>query len=140
MTQLLHSPEPLQMPFFPFHKLSLARTYPGTVRALRRLLCQRDGLAPPQSTLTLVNAEWRHLWRVRLAHATTLGRISTGSAVTEADEVGDLTRPLPSLTEAELTEDDALELARVLSALADPVRLRLVSLVASIGEVCSCDL
>jgi len=31
-------------------------------------------------------------------------------------------------------------LAQVLSALADPVRLRLVSIVASYGEVCSCDL
>lgn len=31
-------------------------------------------------------------------------------------------------------------MARVLSALADPVRLRLVSIVAAAGEVCSCDL
>ncbi len=31
-------------------------------------------------------------------------------------------------------------LARVLSALADPVRLRLVSIVSAAGEVCSCDL
>ena len=41
-----------------------------------------------------------------------------------------------------LSEDDAVELAAVLKALADPVRLRIVSLVASssTGEVCACDL
>ena len=44
------------------------------------------------------------------------------------------------LTGAPLDLEAAAELARVLSALADPVRLRLVSLVAANGEVCSCDL
>lgn len=44
------------------------------------------------------------------------------------------------LTGAPLDAEAATELARVLSALADPVRLRLVSLVAANGEVCSCDL
>lgn len=41
-----------------------------------------------------------------------------------------------------LTEDDADVLAGLLKALADPVRLRLVSLVASSpsGELCACDL
>jgi ArsR family transcriptional regulator len=46
----------------------------------------------------------------------------------------------PSVTEAPLSEVEADELAAVLGALADPVRLRLFSLVASGGEVCSCDL
>ncbi len=46
----------------------------------------------------------------------------------------------PSLTEAPLDEAEAAQLAHVLAALADPVRLRLVSLVASRGEVCSCEL
>lgn len=45
-----------------------------------------------------------------------------------------------SVTEAALDESDAVELARVLAALADPVRLRLLSIVASSPEVCSCDL
>lgn len=45
-----------------------------------------------------------------------------------------------SVTEAPLSEPDAVELARVLAALADPVRLRLLSLVAAQDEVCSCDL
>ncbi|MFC0081711.1 ArsR/SmtB family transcription factor [Aciditerrimonas ferrireducens] len=45
-----------------------------------------------------------------------------------------------SLLEAPLGEEEARDLARLLSALADPVRLRLLSLVAAHGEVCSCDL
>lgn len=45
-----------------------------------------------------------------------------------------------SVVEAPLSEDEAEDLARVLAALADPVRLRLLSLVASRDEVCSCDL
>jgi ArsR family transcriptional regulator, arsenate/arsenite/antimonite-responsive transcriptional repressor len=45
-----------------------------------------------------------------------------------------------SVVDAPLGEDEATELARVLGALADPVRLRLLSLVASQVEICSCDL
>lgn len=44
------------------------------------------------------------------------------------------------LTDEALSEPDAAELAGVLKALADPVRLRLVSIVASAGEACACDL
>lgn len=44
------------------------------------------------------------------------------------------------VTEAALSEADATRLASVLAALGDPVRLRLLSLVASEGEVCSCNL
>lgn len=39
-----------------------------------------------------------------------------------------------------LTERDAVELARAFGALSDPVRLRLLSIIASSDEVCSCDL
>lgn len=39
-----------------------------------------------------------------------------------------------------LGEDEAGELARVFAALSDPVRLRLLSLVAAQDRVCSCDL
>ena len=46
----------------------------------------------------------------------------------------------PSLTEAPLTEADAVALAQTYAALADPVRLRLLSIIAAAGEVCSCDL
>ena len=45
-----------------------------------------------------------------------------------------------SVIEAPLSEEEAEDLARVLAALADPVRLRLLSIVASRDEVCSCDL
>jgi ArsR family transcriptional regulator, arsenate/arsenite/antimonite-responsive transcriptional repressor len=42
--------------------------------------------------------------------------------------------------EAPLGESDAAELAHVFAALADPVRLRLLNLIAAAGEVCACDL
>lgn len=45
-----------------------------------------------------------------------------------------------SLVEAPIGEAEAAEVARVLAALADPVRLRLLSLVAAASEICSCDL
>jgi len=44
------------------------------------------------------------------------------------------------LTEAPLSASEAAELAPVLAALADPIRLRLLSLVAAQDEVCSCNL
>ncbi len=46
----------------------------------------------------------------------------------------------PPITDAPLSEADAAALAAVLAALADPVRLRLISIVAEQGEVCSCNL
>jgi ArsR family transcriptional regulator len=46
----------------------------------------------------------------------------------------------PPLTEVPLSGIDAIGLAAVLAALADPVRLRLLSIVAAQGEVCSCHL
>jgi len=46
----------------------------------------------------------------------------------------------PSVLAAPLDEDDAASIARGFAALADPVRLRLLSLIATAGEVCSCDL
>ncbi|MGH9132892.1 MAG: metalloregulator ArsR/SmtB family transcription factor [Ilumatobacteraceae bacterium] len=47
-----------------------------------------------------------------------------------------------SVLDAPLDEDEAVELATVLKALADPARVRLVSMVACspTGEVCACDL
>jgi ArsR family transcriptional regulator len=48
----------------------------------------------------------------------------------------------PSVTEAPLDEAAAAELADALKVLADPARLRLLSLVAAAGggEACACDL
>lgn len=45
-----------------------------------------------------------------------------------------------SLLVAPLAEQDADDLAHVFAALADPVRLRLLSLIANAGEICACDL
>src|SRR5438094_5438616 len=45
-----------------------------------------------------------------------------------------------SVLEAPLPEAEADELAQAFAALADPVRLRLLSLIATAGEICSCDL
>lgn len=46
------------------------------------------------------------------------------------------------LADGALDQESAAQLAAVLKALADPVRLRLVSIIASTpgGEVCACDL
>ena len=41
---------------------------------------------------------------------------------------------------APMSEDDALEVAVRLKALADPVRVRLMSLLLASDEVCNCDL
>jgi ArsR family transcriptional regulator len=46
----------------------------------------------------------------------------------------------PSVLAAPLAQAEADDLARAFAALADPVRLRLLSLVADAGEICSCDL
>jgi ArsR family transcriptional regulator, arsenate/arsenite/antimonite-responsive transcriptional repressor len=46
----------------------------------------------------------------------------------------------PSVLVAELDDDQASELAHAFAALADPVRLKLLNLIATAGEVCSCDL
>ncbi len=46
----------------------------------------------------------------------------------------------PAITDAPLTDDEAVELGRIFAALSDPVRLRLLSIVATEGEVCSCNL
>jgi len=43
------------------------------------------------------------------------------------------------LLSSPLSDDDAAELAAVLKALADPVRLKLVSVIAAAGEGCACD-
>src|SRR2546423_14583212 len=61
---------------------------------------------------------------------------SRRNAVVELDD-GVCCAPLLA---APLGDDEATELARVFAALSDPVRLRLLSIVAAGGEVCSCDL
>jgi ArsR family transcriptional regulator len=46
----------------------------------------------------------------------------------------------PALRDSSLSETDAETLAAQFAALADPVRLRLLSLIAEAGEACSCNL
>ena len=46
----------------------------------------------------------------------------------------------PPLSDHALSESEASELAEVLSALSDPVRLRIFSIIASQDETCSCNL
>lgn len=53
---------------------------------------------------------------------------------------GDGTRCEPTVEAAPLGEAEAARLARVLGALADPVRLRLLSILDERGAACSCDL
>ena len=45
-----------------------------------------------------------------------------------------------SVLDAPIDEAQAVELAKAFAALADPVRLRLFSLIASAGTACSCNL
>ena len=45
-----------------------------------------------------------------------------------------------SVLAAPLSAPEAEDLARAFAAMADPVRLRLLSLIADAGEICSCDL
>ena len=56
--------------------------------------------------------------------------------------IADLTACCAPVTASPLGEEDAARLAGVLKAVADPARLRLLSLIASHpeGEICVCDL
>jgi ArsR family transcriptional regulator len=75
------------------------------------------------STTVNVRTEW------------TMTSRKPGVRLTESVEVC-----CPSVLAEPLAEADAEDLARVFAALSDPVRLRLLSLVAQAGEICSCDL
>jgi len=58
-----------------------------------------------------------------------------------ADRVGEQCTPCrPTPSGVVLGEDDAESLASIFSALGDPIRLRVLSIIASEGEVCSCNL
>lgn len=46
----------------------------------------------------------------------------------------------PSLAVAALSDEQAADLAPMFKALGDPVRLRLMSMIASTDEICVCDL
>lgn len=61
----------------------------------------------------------------------------------ELEVIGQDAACCPGLSTAPLDEDQATELAKVFKALGDPVRLRLMSMIASRGQggdVCVCEL
>lgn len=61
-------------------------------------------------------------------------------SATEAVAAPDVTSCCPAVVDAPLSEPDAESMAEVYAALGDPVRLRLLSLIAAAGELCSCDM
>jgi ArsR family transcriptional regulator, arsenate/arsenite/antimonite-responsive transcriptional repressor len=63
------------------------------------------------------------------------GNVTTRRAPTLSDTVC-----CPAISDRALSGAEAVRLAEVFAALGDPVRLRLLSIVASGGEVCSCNL
>jgi ArsR family transcriptional regulator len=69
-----------------------------------------------------------------------VNRKGTGMATRTKNIPIDANACCASVVAAPLADADAVELARTFAALADPVRLRLLSLIASAGECCSCDL
>ncbi|WP_329385307.1 ArsR/SmtB family transcription factor [Streptomyces sp. NBC_01716] len=60
----------------------------------------------------------------------------------QSDKTDETDACCPGLLTAPLDEEQAVDLAKVFKALGDPVRLRLLSMIASRagGEVCVCDL
>lgn len=61
-------------------------------------------------------------------------------SATQAVATPDVTSCCPAVVDAPLSETDAESMADVYAALGDPVRLRLLSLIAAAGELCSCDM
>jgi len=62
--------------------------------------------------------------------------MATRTKAVPAIEIGACCAPV---TGGVLSDEAAADLAAVLGALADPVRLRMFSMIAASGEVCSCD-
>lgn len=83
-------------------------------------------------TSTAVNAKV-----LRLISGVHVARTATRTPRRRAAEAGEC---CPSVLTAPLDAGQATELARGFGALADPVRLRLLSLIAEAGEICSCEL
>jgi ArsR family transcriptional regulator len=79
---------------------------------------------------------------VNIDQRRSLGRVEMGIRNAAGRDLPVFDACCSPVLEAPLAEDDATELARHFAALADPVRLRLLGLIASApdGEVCACDL
>jgi ArsR family transcriptional regulator len=61
-------------------------------------------------------------------------------ATVKIDRADSLVSCCSPLGDSELSEAEAVETAQIFGALSDPVRLRMLSLIASEDEVCSCAL
>jgi ArsR family transcriptional regulator len=70
------------------------------------------------------------------------GAMAAQKSVADFDSVAVFDACCAPVTDSVLDEDQARVLAAAFAALADPVRLRLLSIIASAGgeEVCACDL
>jgi ArsR family transcriptional regulator len=66
-----------------------------------------------------------------------MGVMTSRKSIALRDDVVDCCSPL---VDAKLSGAEALDLAQIFSALSDPARLRMLSLIASEDEVCSCAL
>src|SRR4051812_9552516 len=75
----------------------------------------------------------RYMW-AQTCGSIGVGRIPVATTQRSRIEVFDGTCCTP--LSSDLSEEQAVDLARVFAALADPVRLRLLSIVASRDEVC----
>jgi ArsR family transcriptional regulator len=66
-----------------------------------------------------------------------MGAVTSRKSIAVADDVVSCCSPLVGAT---LSKAEAVDLAQIFSALSDPARLRMLSLIASEEEVCSCAL
>jgi ArsR family transcriptional regulator len=72
-----------------------------------------------------------------MAVNTRMGTMTSRKTITVDDDVVNCCSPLAGAT---LSDAEAVDLAQIFSALSDPARLRMLSLIASEEEVCSCAL
>jgi ArsR family transcriptional regulator len=76
----------------------------------------------------------------RVASQVEVGQAEDDGAGVANAEVGKQELCCAPMTEESLAPGDAEDYANIFAALADPVRLRLFSIVAAEGEACSCNL
>ena len=69
---------------------------------------------------------------------TRIAIVTQRKTITIEDDAGELLQPLS--VDATLSDAEAHDLSQIFSALSDPARLRMLSLIASDEEVCSCAL
>src|SRR3974390_574077 len=98
-----------------------------------RASCRRD-MEPPDR-LTDVDAHYHRSYRFLSMGGSVLSPRTAVRGKTKTEALC-----CAPLTETSLSRQEAEQAAPVLAALGDPIRLRLLSIVAAEGEVCSCNL